>query len=288
MRVYRASSLGYSLEALVAPHLGYAAVDPPEVIQRAYDEGNRLESEIVSAINDQWFDVTDQQLEVNLEVIPGLATVQGHLDGIVVPGGIANYPHVLEIKTMAHKMFCAVDKKGWNAGGLMEKYKWQVSAYQLATGLPSVLVAWDKEKKDMCFTYNTEPFYTISDIANKLQAAEDAINAGELPSGCEDWPCPYYYLHESKDAVPVESADEELEGILAAWLEADKAEKVYKKEKDSLRAQILALAGNEPGIGKIKGACGVSVNTMWIEEKKVEYVSKGHWETRIQGPKNGR
>lgn len=283
MRVYRASSLGYSLEALVAPRLGYAPMDPPEVIQRAYDEGNRLEPIIIEGIrNDN--EVKDEQLEVELEVIPGVAKVIGHIDGKINDGGW----RLLEIKTMAHAMFDRVESKGWDAGGIMEKYKWQVSAYQLATGLPVTLCVWDKQEKDWCFIRTEEPFYSISDIADKLQAAEHFIAAGEIPSGCDDWPCPYYYLHEVKDKVPVEQADSELESLLEDWLAADKYEKAAKKDKDKLREAIIALSSNEPGVGKLQGACGVTVSTTWVEEKPVYYVSKAHWETRIQGPRNGR
>ena len=299
MRTYRASSLGYSLEALVAPHLGYVPVSPPEFIQERFDEGHRLEPIVIEKLRDMgWVIQTtqdeinavgDYQIEVELEIIPGVARVVGHLDGLVTDTDSGDSA-ILEVKSMAHKSFLAWKNKGWHEGGsLIEKYKWQASALMLATGLPHCLVAWDKETEEICFYAVIEPFYTISDIANKLQAAEDAISDGVLPEGCTDFPCPYFYLHTDKESVPVAKADEVLEITLASWLDADRAEKAAKKLKDEYKRLILAQTGtDEAGVaGKIQSACGVTVSTRWQEETFVSgYTKKAGWVTSIQGPRN--
>lgn len=296
MRVYRASSLGYSLEALVAPHLGFAAVDPPEWLQEKFNEGHRIEPLAIQKLTDRgWSIWTEQdninangnkQIEVELEVIPGKTKIVGHLDGIAEKAeGLTIKSAVLEVKRMYAKGWEQFKVKGWDVPGLIQKYKWQASAYMLATGLPHIMVAWNADTEELAFAVAMEPFYSISDIANKLQACEDAIEAGEIPEGCTDWPCSYFYLHPNKDAVPAEQADDEVEAIMAAWLEADKAEKAYKKEKDRLREQIIAMTTSELA-GKVKGACGVTVATTWVEEQFVGYAKKAHWETRVQGPRN--
>lgn len=291
MRIYRASSLGYSLEQMVAPHLGYTPIAPPEVIQRAFDEGHRLEPIVIDMLlargweirtrQDELNSVGDYQIECELEVISGVAKVVGHLDGDSLVG-------VVEVKSMAHEAWLQFRKHEWDTPGLIQKYKWQASAYMLATGLRHQMVAYDKQTGELHIVGTDEPFYSISDIANKLQAAEHYITAGELPDDCNDFPCSYFYLHPAKEVVGVATADEELESILSAWLTADKAEKAYKKEKDALREQILSLATDELTAGKIKGACGVSVTTTWVEEQYVGYTKKAHWETRVQGPKNAK
>lgn len=290
MRVYRASSLGYSLEALVAPHLGYAAVDPPEWLQEKFDEGNRIEPLAIQRLVGMGWDITigqreinaigDQQIEVEIEIIPGTAKIVGHIDART--GG-----DVIEVKSMAHKTWLQFHKMGWDTPGLVQKYKWQASAYMIATGLPHIMVAWDKETEELCIVPTPGPFYPVEVLAQKVLDAEQYIRDGVLPEGCTDYPCPYFYLHADKDAVPAEQADDELESIMAAWLDADKAEKAHQKEKDRLREQIIAMTTSELA-GKVKGACGVTVATTWVEEKTVSYVSKAHWETRVQGPrKNG-
>lgn len=193
-RIYRASSLGYSMEALVAPHLGFEAVAPPEFLQNAYDEGNRLEPIVLDYLRGIGWEIGDEQLEVELDIIPDRVKVVGHLDGIGRCATTLIPQSVVEIKTMGGKSFADWVNKGWNSSSpLIEKYKWQQSAYVLATGLPHAMVGWDKDGSEgdpRTMTHlTTEPFYTISDIAAKLAKAEEFIASGLVPDGCTDFPC---------------------------------------------------------------------------------------------------
>jgi hypothetical protein len=295
LRVYRASSLGYSLEALVAGHLGYAPVDAPEFIQKAYAEGHRIEPLAINRLRALGWDIRtsqdevnangDYQIEVELEVIPGKVMVVGHLDGM--GGLLTEFPEsVVEIKMMADQSWKSFNNHGWDAPGLVQKYKWQASAYMLATGLPHAMTAWNKDTEDMCTVLASEPFYTISDIANKLSQAEDFIARGVVPDGCTDFPCPYYYLHPPKDEV-VKVEDETLESYLSQWLHWDREEKEAKKLKDEVRASILALAGDQRA-AKVKGECGVTVETYWQNESEYVTKRKEGWVTRISGPRAKR
>ena len=291
MRVYRASSLGYSLEALVAPHLGFEPVNPPEFIQRAFDEGTRIEPLAIEKLKAAGWDIRtkqkevnangDYQMEVTLKVVPDKVMVVGHIDGI--GSLLTEFPlSVIEIKMMADQSWRAFKKHGWDAPGLVQKYKWQMSAYCLATGLPHVMAAWNKDTEEMVIEFRDEPFYTIADIATKLRDAEIHIARGIVPEGCEDFPCPYYYLHPPKDEVA--RADGELEGLLQSWLTWDRAEKQAKKAKDQHRERILQLTG-EGLAAKVKGECGVTVETYWQEEKEYTTKRKAGWVTRISGPR---
>lgn len=291
MRVYRASSLGYSLEALVAPHLGFEPVNPPEFIQKAFDEGNRIEPLAIEKLREMgWFIRTaqnevnangDYQIEVELEVIPGKVIVVGHLDGILHHP--AEDSMVVEIKMMADQLWRAFKKHGWDAPGLVQKYKWQASAYMLATGLAHYMVAWNKDTEELHIIDTYEPFYTISDIAAKLAQAEEFIEQGLVPDGCDDFPCPFYFLHPPKDEV-ARVEDDELETLLAEWLLCDKQEKQFKGLKEAKRAKILALTG-ENAVAKVKGECGVTVETYWQKKSKYEVTKKEGWITRISGPR---
>ncbi len=287
MRIYRASGLGYSLEQMVAPYLGYEPAAPPETLQRAYDEGNRLEPIIINALRDDGWNIYGEQTEVEIEIVPGAVIIQGHIDGYY--DGMEGKA-VLEIKTMAHASYLDWDKNGWESkSALIEKYKWQQSAYVIATGLPHVMVGWDKSRDRVASVRITlEPFFPVEELAKKVLAAEQYIRDGELPEGCEDYPCPYFYLHADKDKVPVEAADDNLEDLLVDWLDADQKIKKLEKYRKSLRDAIIGDATDSLVAGKIKGACGVTVSTNWVEGKEVSYKTEPHWETRIQGPrKNG-
>lgn len=301
MREYRASSLGYSLCQLVAPHLGYEPLPAPDYLQDAYDEGNRIEPLAVAKLRENLPCQIDYRPgdgsevdgrkgeEVRLEIIPGVAVVVAHLDGrisISSNGG----EKVLEIKSMSEKRWEDFYKNGFDSKDkLLEKYKWQMSAMMLATGLPCMMVAWNKGadedapfEKLIARQTVVEPFYGISDIARKLYAAEGYINRGEIPEGCSDFPCPYVFLHAPKEEV--EKADKELDYLLEAWLLADRAEKASKKDKDHLRAAIVEYVGEE-GAGKVKGSQGVTVSTVWQPGKKVSYKTKDAWVTSVSAPR---
>lgn len=287
MRVYRASSLGYSLCQLVCGHLGYEPAGAPEWLQEKFDEGHRLEPLAIEkfALAFQYGEFIDSaQMEINLEVIPDIATVQGHLDGILHfqdrPG------KVLEIKTMNDKTWQQVVRQGFEAGGILEKYKWQISAYMLGTGLGALMVFWNKSTEELFPLEVDAPFYSISDIANKLEEAEAYIEEGDIPAGCTDYPCPYYYLHEEKDAKTIADADDELEAVLSAWYEADKRAKIYEGEKKVLREQIIELIGEgDLAAPVIKARNGVRVETYWQEGKEYTVKQTSKWVTKVTGPR---
>lgn len=292
MREYRASSLGYSLCQLVCPHLGYDPLPTPDFLQEKFDEGRRLEPLVVEKLRSTLPCKIDYQNvgaedgrdgeEVSIEIIPNVATITGHLDGRITVSHNGG-EKVLEIKTMADKSWQDFYKNGWGSkGSLIEKYRWQASFYMLATGLPLMLVAWNKDTEEIARQTVTVPFYSVSDIASKIWKAEKYIASGEIPDGCSDFPCPYVYLHPPKEEV--EKADGELDSLMEQWLVADQKEKVYKAEKDKLRAAIVEYVGEE-GKGKVKGSQGVTVSTVWQPGKEVSYKTKDAWVTSVSAPR---
>lgn len=293
-RIYRASSLGYSLEQLVAPFLGYQAIPPPEWLQQKFDEGKEIEPKCIEKLRgygwgilvaqDEVNAVGDNQIEVELEVIPGVAKVVGHLDGHITEAQYADNllrNAILEVKSMAGRAWNEFEDRKWEAGGIIQKYKWQASALMLATEMPHMMVAWNKDTEELSFALTMEPFYTISDIANKLQSAEDYISRGVIPEGCTDYPCPYFYLHEP--IADPEPADDILNGLLDAWKVANHRRKVEELTEKNLREAIKEYVGEIAG--KVKGSQGITVSTNWVEAKEVSYTKPGHWETRITPPR---
>lgn len=292
MRDYRASALGYSLCQLVNPHLGFQSLPVPDYLQSAFDEGHRLEPIVIAKLRDTLdCQIAYQNIgsedgldgeEVVLEVIPGMARIVGHVDGRIKV--TSNGPEkVLEIKSMSDKNFRQFSNTGFdNNNKLFEKYKWQVSAYMLATQMPLMLVAWNKVTEEIARQTFTEPFYTMSDIANRIYAAERQIKLGVPPDTCEDFPCSYVYLHGEK--VVAEVADEELDYLMAMWLDADRKVKAEIVEKDRLRSAIVEYVGEE-GAGKVKGSQGVTVNVAWQPESSVAHTKKAGWVTTVSAPR---
>lgn len=291
-RIYRASSLGYSLCQLVAPHLGYEAIPPPEWLQEKFDEGKEIEPKVLADLENKGWkisasqatinDIGDYQHEFYLDIIPGQAVVRGHIDAF---GQSHIYDDlVVEVKSTNDKYFKEIEEKGWNAGGLLDKYKWQISCYMLATGRPVALVWCRKSDEQLYVMYADEPFYSISDIALKIASAEEHIREGKIPDGCTDFPCPYFYLHGGADNIPPEPADKDMDTLLTAWLEANKRKKIYEGEEKALREMIVEMAGAEIS-GKIKGSQGVVVSTVYQEESEYVTKRKAGWITRVSAPR---
>lgn len=284
--------MGYSLCQLVCGHLGYSPLPTPDFLQEKFDEGKRLEPLVIDKLratldcqiayqNVGTEDGKDGE-EVRLEIIPGVAVIVGHIDGrikVTSNGG----EKVLEVKTMNGRLWERFYNTGWDTNDkLIEKYRWQASVYMLATGMPLMLVAWNKDTEELARHTITEPPYGISDLARKVYQAEDYINRGEIPEGCSDFPCPYVFLHPPKEEV--EKADGVLDDLLEAWLIADKAEKESKRTKDGIRAAIVEYVG-EKGAGKVKGSQGVIVSTVWQPGKEVSYKTKDAWVTSVSAPR---
>lgn len=282
-RIYRASSLGYSLEQLVAPHLGFEPIPPPEWLQEKFDEGTALEPIVVEELYQQGWTITDQQEEINLDIIPGVAIVRGHIDGV------ADANRVIEIKTMNGRTWKEFQIHGWDTPGIIQRYKWQASAYMLGTGMPLELVGWNKEAKNSEQQYTTawvkEPFYLISDIAQKISEAEKYIADGVIPEGCTDYPCPYFYLHAER--VEAEPADTELDELLNTWAEANQKRKAYEAEEKKLRDMIVEYVGQE-GKAKVKGSNGVTVSVAWQDAQEVSFQKTAKWVTTVSAPRKGK
>ena len=294
-RVYRASGLGYSLCSIVCPFLGYEPLPTPDWLQEKFNEGKEIEPRAIQKLRDDGWVIEDQQeelnavgdyqIEVDIEIIPGQAIVRGHLDGWVLDGG-GLQDVVLEVKSMNAKTWKEFAEKGWETPGIVQKYKWQASCYGLAKQAPVVLAAWNKETEEFAFATMVEPFYSIADLALKVSQAETHIREGTIPEGCTDYPCPFVHLHPS-DSLPPEPADKDMDGLLSAWLEADKQVKAFEKEKATLREMIVEMAGSEIA-GKIKGTQGVTVSTVWQEESEWVTKRKAGWVTKVSGPRKGR
>lgn len=296
-RIYRASSLGYSLEQLVAPHLGFEPIPPPEWLQEKFDEGTALEPIVLLELRQLGWQIQDHQLEPNsegdfqieviLEVIPDVATVRGHVDALGTFGA-GSASRVIEVKSMAEKSFAEASRSAWDTPGLIQRYKWQLSAYMLATGLPAVMVVCSKGEggvNNLLYMYADEPFYLISDIAQKISEAEKYIADGVIPEGCTDYPCPYFYLHGEK--VQAEQADKDLDALMAAWLESNRKKKVYADEEASLRGMIVEYVGQE-GKAKVRGSNGVTVSVSWQEGGESTVTRQPKWVTTVSPPRKSK
>lgn len=256
MIVYRASELGSCTRRLTLARVGYDALEPPPKFMEYFARGDATEIEVKESLraDRQWM-IEREQEEVTLQISNEIAVV-GHLDGVSIdwpndPGTHTPLPErVLEIKRMNNTYWNVVKAGGWYVDGLMEKYRWQLSVYMLATGLEAVLVARNGDTGEDLFLYAEQPFHAYNDIAARVLVIEGrARSFGTLEDlgECDraDYPCPFYYTHteeEKRDALEGDEA-EELEGLGVAYQSAKQRESEAKAAGESLRSSIGSLLG---------------------------------------------
>lgn len=231
MNIIRASELGSCLKAQVAKQLGFSPMDTPEVIQAAFERGNEHEELCAGAMTASGWVIANQQLEVTLDVLDGWQVV-GHLDGTTMHAEGDLIPRVWEAKAPnAYDKFEHAYKNGDWSDPLAHRYAWQISTYMLSTGLEAYVTSWDEERGVRGFGIEIPPF-TLDDIENRVRIIALSMNHGELPQMCSqnDWPCPFFYLHENTEEITEDPVLDRMVEDYAGIVSNEKYIAMHKKE----------------------------------------------------------
>lgn len=202
--IYYASELGSCTKLLIAKRMGYqprvkeAGPDEEDRLQLVFDEGNLHEQAVLAKLKSMGANLYDFQREVRLEIgVPG-AVIMGHIDAQGWGPKLWSDNRVVEIKSMGDESYKEVNRLGWDAGGFIPKYKWQISVYCWCLEQPGVLVVKNRNTGQiLCLLVPQGGFYTYDDIQLRILEIETAADLGELPELCDKpmYPCPYEYLH---------------------------------------------------------------------------------------------
>lgn len=261
--IYRASSLGGCSKAIIAARLDYDPMDPPESMGQVFAEGNLHETAVIDWLKGRAFRVQDVQLETVIHC-PLNCLIIGHIDGVVewsVRSG-ATCRAVLEVKSMSDAAFKEFSTKRWATSGLIQKYKWQLSAYMVALGLPGMVVVKNRNNGQHLIVEVPEPFYDSSQLVARVVSLEIQARKG-LPESCDNpsYPCPFYYLHEEKAPELVGSAglasqgqpaSPEL-GLLVAEYQAAKDGLDVAKDRYEINRRKLAETMSGKGTTLVNG-----------------------------------
>lgn len=268
--VYRASALGMCTKALVAARLGYEALEiqgpRAEAMRERMDEGKLHEDAVVERMRREGWEVNHEQLIIELPITENVM-VRGHIDGL----GLTPYSsytldsrrRVVEIKTQSKDEFAAFSRHGWDSG-FFPRYKWQLSAYMLATGLPAVVVRKDRNSGRLDFVYVDKPFYSLGEITARVLTIEALSRDYTLPEDCDrnDFPCSYSYLHTQKEEEGEKFVSEEVERLAREYREGKRLEEQGKQRKDDARNRLLKLCEG--------GRRGSSVSGVRVSFREVE------------------
>jgi|GEM_PF-6538209 len=266
--IVRGSSFGSCTLNLARCAVGLQGEPFPQSVRDAMDFGTANEHVIIDRLIDggQWMPLTRVELseygtvddsgQVAVEVQVGKKlTIRLHPDGIV-QHNTTGERRVLEVKCMS------ADNRGFE-----KMYHWQFALEQYATGLPLLLVVGWKDpgvdeirvlRDGVEVRADVNVPYTRGHImARGLQLAKlfDAAVDGDWGAvgRCdrEQYPCPFYQLHDAETAfirpdthrtVQLDLVSEAQVSRLAGIMEEAKgAEKAAKVRHDDAKEQLFAL-----------------------------------------------
>lgn len=272
--VYRASSLGMCVRALVAigrdnyqEAMGKERID---LLERSADEGNLHEDAVRQKLVREGWKLVSAQDEVNIPIIKGVI-VRGHTDGVLIPPDddtdYRPHEHLLEVKSMSNKRFDRWTKQGFD--GFL-KYAYQISSYMQAN--PGRDVIYIIKRREDGFENRfvipaDSPPISWKHIRTRILTAERhrrkraSFPECDLTSQERFW-CPFFYLHDEEDPSdgPVEMTDEdkavladmipkrmELKAIENAGKQAEEDRKILDKEILNLMGATEQLKDFEAG-----------------------------------------
>jgi hypothetical protein len=178
--------------------------------------------------------------------------VQGHLDGVITTD-LFPRPRVLEIKSMGDAPWKEFQAKRWDAGGLIDRYKWQLSVYMLATGYEALFVTKNRNSGEITQHGVEMPFYTLDQIAERVGYVEDHVTRGVLPDDCpHDWFCDFKYLcSRSSEEDGAEHSSDELSpdevSTVSEYHRLGREIKALEDLRADTRLSVEALAGRSGG-----------------------------------------
>lgn len=254
--LYRASAVGGCPRKLWAARSGYPASPPTAKMQAIFDRGHGFEPIILKALQDRGWQLRNYQGEVLFQVfaLPSgtIISIIGHYDCE------ARYPLLGQEVNPTHDKdwseWYPCDVKGFGPDLISEylshgidnlpHYQWQQSIYVIGhdSAKAFLMPIWDKDKNELLQSslYPRIPDITLADIESKLATIEHAYLNSQMPECTNEYPCPYYNLHDEK-AAPTDTVPPEAIIFIIARNNADAKIKLFQSAKDAMTEQLLKV-----------------------------------------------
>lgn len=295
--VYRASALGGCETAMLAARTGMTAAAYPESFQKKFAEGHDNEDLIFqkftaktgtsmvplesdrAGVKDLLSFGPVSEGQIRAEIRFGGCAIRAHGDGIEFSKSLdsGDQYRVAEAKAFAKTYWKEWERHGakllLREKGLWRKYGVQFSVLMHGLGLPGVFVVGRKNDngivEEVAWEYVDAPPVGLNDLKMIVARVEARASRGEAPSCArDDYPCPFYFLHEQKpkDELTVVE-DAQLEAYAAKYHALKEQERAVKAEVETMKSLLvgrMATAGLQ-----MKGGAKARVGG-W----KVEWVEK--------------
>lgn len=242
---YRASALGSCPAALMAERVGITpALSVYNPLKKAFARGNQAQGLVEEELVGKGWQISDQEKEVRLNVVPGVF-VSGHIDCIGV--NPYDFPMILEIKSFGESNLGKWSK--YPGGGLeaFPKYAWQLSVYQWALAkngvpMPGMMVIKPANGGELRSKMYETPVFSLGAIKARVLKIERAAKEKRVLE-CDKplmYPCPYVFLHEDEESdKPEVVEDPVLDRLAQGYDEARMMEKAGKEAKAEILEKIV-------------------------------------------------
>lgn len=205
---YRASALGGCFRALWAARNEHPPKDPPDAMQAIFDRGHEIEDIVLDRLVAEGWNIYDRQREI---IIPmEIATdppcfIVGHIDALGAPpeGLFPDEPeshlfeHVIEVKGFGKSL---MDKWRLHGFSAFPRYKIQAGAYLRGIPCGDLLMAiYEKDTEQIHFSHHPDLGVEAWQLEAIVLSVEECFKTGQIPSCTNEYPCPYYYLHDPKE-----------------------------------------------------------------------------------------
>lgn len=272
MRVYRASEIGGCLKAQIAKHLGYEPMDPPDEFRVRFAEGDLHEEAVISTLMDMGYEIFDRQEAVQIPINTD-SLVEGHIDGTVINDVVVKQ-RILEVKSMSEAEFKKFEEKLWEAPGLIQRYKWQLSCYMIAKDMEALVVAKNRNTGQLKFVGVEIPFYNIDEIRARVLECEDWVGRDQLPAVCDtiNYPCGFFYLHQEEE--PEEDGGVDYTAVRKAaanYLSCKKSEEMAKELTKLARDELLKTIGDRDKVkDDVVSVTYYDYSTVTLDRRRME------------------
>jgi len=271
---YRASSLGGCARMLALARQGFEPLEPRGQIVEVFKAGVEAERQVWAK------GIVQGKAQEYVELpISSSIKVAGHLD--------AWTPElVYEIKSQSEGEWGPIEKSS-----LWYRYKFQISVYMHATGLPLTIIRVrrnsdgsisDEERQD--YKAGDAPV-SLAEIRAKVFQVELLARRDLSDSGCEkvEYPCPFYYTHirdgeGGREDVREEVGDPEAVVLARQYQNAKLVAEAANARVKASRGALLAYMGERKRLGLSDGTL---LTQYQVAEKEVKYTRSGYWALRV-------
>jgi len=274
--IIRASGIGHPcLWELIAAGQEEPMGPLPNVLVRAFSEGNLLEPVIIKRLEREYGVVFESHQSEGELWLSGNIAIRYHSDGI---GEQENDWHVttkyvVEVKALSDALW-QIAKRG-TVGDVMDEYNWQLSVMMWDTQLPGLWVAYNKglppdengerppcpDMGKMLIQPITEPPVSMEEIQLKASLIEVGVYGEPILSSdreCDTpnhWPCRYLHVRPEPEGthnaravyIPEDTQLPDVDRLVAEFLYHKGQMAENKQRYEEARNRLIELAGEEVG-----------------------------------------